>query len=164
MKANELRIGNFILTHDPEHYYAPEDNWDGVEWKTSEVLEFSRTLHCVFVNEGESEFGKNYEDVEKATSIHSIKMLKPIPLTEEWLIRFGFTAKNKVDYESNCGILDLESTDAGFLFDSRLVIEHVHTLQNLYFALTGQELEFKQILIGDWETCEKKSPEQNPED
>ena len=70
--------------------------------------------------------------------------IQPIQLTEEWLERFGFTLINKVDYESNCGTLELESTDAGFLFDSRLVIKHVQQLQYLYFALTGEELTLKQ--------------------
>jgi hypothetical protein len=89
-------------------------------------------------------FGKNYEyQVEAIDLIQNYENFEPIALTEEWLVKFGFTLRNRVDYESNCGALDLEATDAGFLFDSRIIIKHVHQLQNLYFAMAGTELELK---------------------
>lgn len=74
-------------------------------------------------------------------------LLSPIPLTEEWLVRFGFE-KRKFSYLYGYG---------NFLYDYRLklwtwygiqlhdyLITYVHQLQNLYFALTGQELEISE--------------------
>lgn len=76
--------------------------------------------------------------------------LKPIPLTEEWLKRFGFVRKG---YTSNIGKLSLHHKEHmypnGRVYFNSLVIlekipEHFHTLQNLYFALAGKELTINQ--------------------
>lgn len=74
----------------------------------------------------------------------------PIPLTEEWLEKFGFKKINhihngelwshttiKLNWYPN-GMVELRGA-AGW---NR--IEHAHTLQNLYFALTGTELTIKK--------------------
>lgn len=63
-----------------------------------------------------------------------IDFLKPIPLTEEWLKRFnslGNAISNDVD-----GVFM-------WINGEKLYIAHVHQLQNLYFALTGEELTIK---------------------
>ena len=91
--------------------------------------------------------------------------IKPIPLTEEWLLKFGFT-----DYEwcTNCAFIKFNQmsmmlryyndrwscTKTRVTKDSKghkmssgkdIVkkgfIKHVHQLQNLYHALTGEELK-----------------------
>ena len=68
---------------------------------------------------------------------------KPIPLTEEWLVKFGFVKHKTTDiyptfakqmFNWNDGILYI----IGYGFMNH--IKHVHQLQNLYFALTGEEL------------------------
>jgi hypothetical protein len=67
---------------------------------------------------------------------------KPIPLTEEWLLKFGF--KN-----NRLGLFDCIKVveDIGFhiYFIQRHLkeVQYVHQLQNLYFALVGEELTFK---------------------
>ena len=75
----------------------------------------------------------------------------PIPLTEEWLINFGFE-KIKSSYKEadiydfvNRIYFDMANQSLKFNGISFLSIipEHVHTLQNLYFALTGQQLKLK---------------------
>lgn len=71
---------------------------------------------------------------------------RPIPLTEEWLLKLGFEVET--GWYKNftpCG--------KGFLWKEGYVIFcgttveapilHVHQLQNLYFALTGEELTTK---------------------
>ena len=58
---------------------------------------------------------------------------EPIPLTEECLLRFGFESKNPVLFTNSDG-------DSFYLDDTK--IKHVHQLQNLYFALTGEELTY----------------------
>jgi hypothetical protein len=80
---------------------------------------------------------------------------KPIPLSVDWLIKLGFDNKYSEEY-----VLDIRRAHGNtlrlrYLGDGRMLIhEHdnticvdcpwVHTLQNLYHALTGEELEETQ--------------------
>jgi len=70
---------------------------------------------------------------------------EPIPLTEDWLIKFGFekvfgqlriqiTNSNSATWSN--GILDL----GDYL---EIKCKYVHTLQNLFHSLTGKELTIK---------------------
>ncbi len=89
----------------------------------------------------------------------TIDELKPIPLTEEWLERFGFKKGSEKGLSLNHYYKQLELLNweykctpnmtrdgfivhHGFMSDwSELTeIKHVHSLQNLYFALTNTEL------------------------
>jgi len=94
---------------------------------------------------------------------YDITHIKPIPITEEWLLKFGFKKnepeisdgffnwwnKNKdvsVDVEyvlTDNGVENLFyfviSDGNGFRPYKHII--YVHSLQNLYFALTGKELE-----------------------
>ena len=72
----------------------------------------------------------------------------PIPLTEEWLLRMGFEFKRqKVGTNGifSKGELNLTLSYGGIVYRklNRPVL-YVHQLQNLYFALTNQELEIKE--------------------
>ena len=78
--------------------------------------------------------------------------LKPIPLTEEWLVRFGFfinhweseRIEETVYQHQGITIFYSDIVDAWVFPDIENVeIKYVHQLQNLYFALTGSELEIK---------------------
>jgi len=84
------------------------------------------------------------ETIIRGGGINAIEMqqlrVEPIPLTEEWLLKFGF-------YKSNVTArIDLYPEDDGVYFyfnidpAKRVKIEYVHQLQNLFFALTGEEL------------------------
>jgi hypothetical protein len=53
--------------------------------------------------------------------------IHPIPITEDWLLNFGF--------EQNGHKLPIQLHQRG-----KTHIKYVHQLQNLYFALTGEEL------------------------
>jgi len=70
----------------------------------------------------------------------------PIPLTEEWLLKFGFRVKmGSVTHNHSFvkgKIVVRHSLRFGFHYDD-LKLESVHQLQNLYFALTGTELTIK---------------------
>jgi hypothetical protein len=75
----------------------------------------------------------------------SYDQLKPIELTEEWLIKFGFKPDFQGNYEEAYIVSKFYE---GFYFvDDRLgnfnvkPIHYVHEFQNLYFALTGVELQ-----------------------
>ena len=67
---------------------------------------------------------------------------EPIPLTEEWLVKFGF-----INSESD-PIYFIKGSVAGNFYTPNYELDwieqspcdSVHKLQNLYFALTGEEL------------------------
>lgn len=68
--------------------------------------------------------------------------IEPIPITDEWLERFGFNNsyskewwKGEILY--NAGFVSKEVPAHG------TYVQYVHQLQNLYFAFTGEELELK---------------------
>ncbi|OPC34588.1 hypothetical protein [Elizabethkingia miricola] len=73
--------------------------------------------------------------------------LEPIPLTEEWLWKFGFEDRLKnindlefsISIENKALFIFQYNEPKGLYFD----IEFVHQLQNLYFALTAEELTIK---------------------
>lgn len=81
----------------------------------------------------------------------------PIPLTVEWLERFGFKySQNEETYLGvNSFFIEDRSTDklsknvdkeafGVWSWQSYLrEVKYVHQLQNLYFAITGEELEVK---------------------
>ena len=76
-----------------------------------------------------------------------LKGCLPIPLTEEWLIKFGFE-----ESEVFVKVFLLNQIPIGYGYAYRkgwqimpegIEIKHVHQLQNLYFALTGEELTIK---------------------
>jgi hypothetical protein len=83
---------------------------------------------------------------------------KPIPLTEEWLLKFGFEKDDVFDeFFTYLPIHDLCMDKLSFRVDEGFIcyesikyrtllkhIQYVHSLQNLYFALTNQELEIKK--------------------
>ena len=90
------------------------------------------------------------EMAEGADISHYIdEMLKPIPLTEEWLVDFGYgecvLAYGSCEYRHN--ILPIFTMtmgkNKGVFFAHGVMedirIESVHQLQNIYFALTGEE-------------------------
>ena len=73
---------------------------------------------------------------------------EPIPLTEEWLLKFGFDetiVEGYPIYQSDKGfIVEYYKDESVFLIlDFEVRIKYVHQLQNLYFALTGLELTIK---------------------
>ena len=93
----------------------------------------------------------NCGNVDKATpnTIEALfesedrEWIKPIPLTEEWLLKMGF----EFNKAYNCYVID--KTGSEFILDTDFKLmdidltvrtKHVHQLQNLYHALTGEEL------------------------
>ena len=131
MKANELRIGN-LLQGDPIQNVNQGIYSDGV---------FAITGYGI----SEMELGR----LQKA---------EPIPLTEEWLRKFGFEVresstakefyigKNAITHDWLFSVVWLDEPElikapnAPFYKNGRHTLYYVHQLQNLYFALTGEEL------------------------
>lgn len=68
--------------------------------------------------------------------------LEPIPLTEEWLLKFGF----KIERQYECDFASIGVFTISFgenFFYEYTNLKYVHQLQNLYFALTNEELTLK---------------------
>ena len=122
IKAKELRIGN-LLTHDARTCSVTSLIENG---------ESNYDIETRFVKGGEVRFN----------SIIYVG-LEPIKLTEEWLIRFGFGTGKKIGYSGNDFINDTMTVILG---EHLIKIKHVHQLQNLYFALTGEELTIKETV------------------
>lgn len=126
MKASELRIGNLV--------------------KGNTGTETIRMIlgHVGYKNDPSiHEIYKHLIGVEENGNQYNLAEIEPIPLTEEWLTRFGFwTVKGWDGYEGfiKYGV-ELESnTNVPFRNYLDNEVKHVHQLQNLYFALTGEEL------------------------
>jgi hypothetical protein len=69
--------------------------------------------------------------------------LQPIPITEEWLLKFG-AKKDKIDNTYYLNELEIMLPNF-FRYKTSMIrrIEYVHQLQNLYFALISEELTLK---------------------
>jgi len=127
MKENELRVGNLVL--------IDSDIWGAV----SEI----RSNHAKVLYKGEV----NGEVSERISLIEFIR-LSPIPLTEEWLLKFEFikTYENPfIEYEWSLGEFQISNEFESYLGKYGDVIKSVHQLQNLYFALTGEELKINSL-------------------
>jgi hypothetical protein len=118
MEANELRIGNMVKYSD----------------------QFGEDFDFVIEIGSESCLLENYGE------LFYYNGLEPILLTPEWLERAGFELKGSRYYHHKYSGLPLEfELGAWFLkIDDHPYAEplYVHQLQNLYFALTGEELSF----------------------
>jgi hypothetical protein len=71
------------------------------------------------------------------------KEYQPILLTEEWLLRFGFVSNPYQDRYENKSIHVQCNKTRGVTelwIENMPHIKYVHQIQNLYFALTGEEL------------------------
>lgn len=121
MEQNNLRIGNYISYRD-------------------EFVCKVASLGYTFATENE---------LNIQVGSDSIKEYNPIPLTEKWALRFGFEKKSRVSYSIK-GIKLLFDEASGtinlYILNWPIAdnLKYVHQLQNLYFALTGEELEIKE--------------------
>lgn len=140
MKASDLRIGNYVYYENTTHIVS------GVH---------GNKVYSWWVKDGQPVIEYEAKDISgtqvENPYIDVVSQYEPIPLTDEWLLKFGF---EKQDYE-----LILKVNDYGCLVywhkemflmmgqfaDCTDIVpcESLHQLQNLYFALTGEELKLK---------------------
>ncbi len=132
IQAEELRIGNWITT-------IINDNWIKVD-KISKQSVKDGFFYLI------NEFIQDH--------VH------PIPLTPEILEGCGFKPEGlQCDFSNN--EIDLDKTDNGFKVSFNgsmegVELKYLHQLQNLYFALTGKELEIKLPVLTDSYNAEYK--------
>lgn len=125
IQANELRIGNWIYWDIPEK--------KGVFHKVLAVK--SNIPNTLPISLGES-----YDD------------FSGIPLTHQILEKCGFVVTRTTAHPNNIwtlkheeGVFELEEIKLFFLCSSQyeVQVKYLHQLQNLYFCLSGEELNFK---------------------
>jgi hypothetical protein len=89
----------------------------------------------------------NLDDLRAINNFKDIA--KPIPLTEEWLLRFGFIRKYVSHTPYILNDISIYPTDANFynivyykgVKIDDIILKSVSQLQNLYFSLTNNELK-----------------------
>jgi len=86
------------------------------------------------------------DSIENELWCKPLTEIHPIPLTEQWLLRFGFVSNPYQDrYELGKIHIQCDKTKGttDLWIEGASHIKYVHSLQNYVFALTGQELELK---------------------
>jgi len=83
-------------------------------------------------------------DIRDYAEQRLIKDFEPIPLTEEWLVKFGLMSiKTELGFWNNGDAIYFS-----YGFEKSIELKYVHQLQNLYFALTGEELKCNEVTDG----------------
>jgi hypothetical protein len=124
LRAQELRIGNYVNYEQTTHViHQLTNSICGSYWHKSNASD---------------------------SYAHTYDEIKPIPLTEEWLERFGFERLgNGFEFwESSVFNIEFIRNHWHISYTSNVLcthIKYVHQLQNLYFALTGEELTIKTL-------------------
>ena len=130
IQANELRIGNWILDRGGKQWQI--DCWEA----PNKVAAKSPYMGELF---------------EKPIYGHplteEVEFLQPIPLTPEILEKCGFIMV-KEDFWQKLNVTIILTKDGNnlcFVYVEEILNapKSLHQLQNLYFALTGEELTFK---------------------
>ena len=129
MKASELRLGNLVLCNTSIGF---------VDAIASVCNLSSDEIVC-------------YHKPTKQFIFCKDALFEPIPLTEEWLLKLGF--KNHLDtiwihWSKESGLFEISTRlpqgSYGLWINGTMgCFEYVHQLQNLFFALTGEELTIK---------------------
>ncbi len=101
----------------------------------------------------------NYNTYSKTINGLCNEDCEPIRVTEEWLVRFGFSKdsdgsylKNDISifidkrFKSNLYLQTNDKVKHYDWFGFELKVEHVHQLQNLYYSLTQKELIWKKYI------------------
>jgi len=135
MKASDLRLVNLV------NYRIVDELDERKEWLEVSTIDYDDLRILEIENENNQDY-------------------QPIKLTEEWLLKFGF---NKLEndiptYYKFFGDLILDNYEFSFniyvdwrlnyfitVFGRKITIKYVHQLQNLYSALTDEELIFRAI-------------------
>ncbi len=141
METTELRIGNFV-------YGVFEDENGRQQQNTCGVMALDST----------SSLGDGYwimvETIDGIEDTEYYEDFKPIPITEEWLKKFGFEYNGGDGYKAphntehwyftlRNGFMPNSIARGSIKTDNYIGCKYVHQLQNLYFALSNTELILK---------------------
>ncbi len=139
MNAKELRLLNYVTIDN--------DSWDELSGIPMQVTKIKIEDDQMFPDSTGSVTVVQQDGFMDYSQFD--EFIKPIRITEKWLLNFGFTHHhdtphpNRVfrrDYKE--GFFELEEI-INFWYGGNFTsveVKHVHQLQNLFFALTGNEL------------------------
>lgn len=133
MEIKGLEIGNYVQVDNPEFHPELVNKYFKVTSITeTENNEYSIGLEVLYPKV--EKFQERYHQLNK--------FIKPIPLTEAWLLKFKF---EETEFVFRLGSFFLTKSRTGnkFLYQAhtdRFSVKYVHKLQNLYFALKEKEL------------------------
>ena len=136
METQELRIGNYIDTLNRSGSVHLPNNKPMI---LGSISFFKVELYEIYKPFGE-------QLVPPKTDVFD---LAPIPITKEWLIKFGFKQYSKLSSFQKRGCKFHIRKNKGFIAylsiysDSSKIltrVHYIHQLQNLYYALTVKEL------------------------
>jgi hypothetical protein len=139
IKAQDLRIGNYIILC-------------GVDYNHDNIFPDPEMDEIIEVSAG------TIADVEK-NGAYTVPFYKPIPITPELLEKAGFRYGNNILHDQS--VLEgfrggkhnkyiISKVNNGFALSSYFAsafnvihtdLKYLHQLQNLYFSLTGEELQ-----------------------
>lgn len=147
MKASELRIGNLVFVDNERHHPELKDTPMIVQsisrsYRQKEGYVYYCNLDRLI---------PDISDLIEYSQL--IKFLQPIPITEEWVLKLGFNkivddmfGLHEYIYEYYSFNIKSGCLENGVLNVNTIPLLYVHQLQNLYFALTGEELTIKTAL------------------
>jgi len=152
MEAKNFRIGNFTQIENKKHYPLFSDEI----FEVTEIKKSGLGLENALKDDDVFEINQKY------------KFIKPIKLTEDWLLKFGFKNKgvvnNKINLKSNAdngfdnAIIYDDEANTVFYFNKKFYyiidqnyddygcnytdkeLKFIHEFQNLNFALNQKEL------------------------
>lgn len=142
MKASDLRIGNLVTLNDKSMW----KNLIGAALIVSGIEERNEPLFP------DSSFVVAFKGSKKVMPFSQFsEFISPIPITEEWLIKAGFSKSEYLKNEFTivrpsgwimtiCRYGDEWDFQTGDIQQS--TFKYIHQLQNLFHALTGEELTF----------------------
>ena len=115
---SELQVGNYIMDID------------------SKRIGFIKAIKA-----------KLYVKMEFSTLIQKAEYFKNVEITEDWLLKLKFTSNPYQDiYYLSDFVLDIDKTKGVLeIYYRDIKIEFVHQLQNLYFLITGLELQIGNL-------------------
>jgi hypothetical protein len=138
MDSKELRIGNLVCWAD-------------------EVEDIPVVITGVF-GEDDIWVEMTFDNGEKDGTDTNLKSVRPIQLSEEWLLcgglkkEIGYIDPSVVRFKFHNGLLDLTDGKLSWAVNSAeslgdnyvelCEMEYVHQFQNFAYSLTGKELEF----------------------
>lgn len=127
-ETKELRLGNYVDLIKVHKKYLEKKGVDVSLFKVSQI-----NRHAIHIN--------NKARVD-------VGILEPIPLTEKWILKLGFKYNSFTTFYELKDV-QIENEDVGtfaFYYKTFKInsLKYIHELQNLFFALTREELKLKK--------------------
>lgn len=157
------------MNTDKNNTQLPQLSVSVSELRIGNFLKFGNNICKVYEINNLNFYIRNEKEDESLKS--SLQDIEPITITEEWLLKFGFKKSSHKwfvkEYFTDCEITlekmivcynikskrlaiydsvdDLVDDVVAYPVYTAKITEHVHKLQNLYFALTSSELQIVNL-------------------